>query len=395
MVTEMQHDPFVERRKYPEAPKGAGSGKDLLSRYRESVDETVAFRTIVLIVVVLAMHLCFNFIDRAMYPLYASFFLQLRLVIVLPSILISLPAFFKRTRKYSIWAVDTVVLLHVAGLCTMIYSSDGASSPYFAGINLVLMGMSLLNGFYFWHTLGVCLLSLGLYLAACFYNYAGFSIPYLLVGSTLMAGTGVFASVFTRFYNREHFNSFLRNEELKESERRLKILFGMADEKSKTDDLTMIYNRRYFFEILADKITNSRLTKNFFYLIIFDIDHFKDVNDTYGHIFGDQVISTIAKTVRDMMRLNSYIGRYGGDEFMLIIDRATTEELLRRVGMISQAIRELEFTPKGKPVHVSASFGISRYDPDKGMNETRLIELADMALLEVKRSGRGEILLAQ
>jgi diguanylate cyclase (GGDEF)-like protein len=275
----------------------------------------------------------------------------------------------------------------------MIYSSNGALSPYFAGVNLTLMGMSIVNGFYFWHTLGICLISIALYLTACFGNHAGFNMPHLLVGTVVMCATSLFALLMTRFYSLQHFNSFFHNEELKESERKLKILFGLADEKSKTDDLTKIYNRRYFFEILSDKIANCQMTKNCFYLIIFDIDHFKKVNDDYGHVFGDQVISTIAKTVRDMMRLNSYMGRYGGDEFMCIIDKATIEELLRRVGMISHAIRELEFNAGGKIVHLTASFGISRYDPDKGMDEKKLIELADNALLEVKRSGRGEIKL--
>ena len=79
---------------------------------------------------------------------------------------------------------------------------------------------------------------------------------------------------------------------------------------------------------------------------------------------------------------------------MCIIDKATTEEMMRRVGMISHAIRDLEFNAEGKPVKLTASFGVVRFDPHKGMDEKILIELADNALLEVKRTGRGEIKLA-
>ncbi len=394
MVTDLKNDPLFERRRYlvPENPPIGR--KDLLYRYNGVVSRTIAFRTIMLTVIGIIIHLAFYSLDFVMYPAYAAFFLQMRLAVIYPSVLICIPNFFNATKRFSIWTLDAIVLLHIGGLCAMIWASNGAASPYFAVINLALMGLSIVNGFRFWHTLGVCLVSIGMYVTACLFNYAGFDMPSLVVGTALMVVTAFFALMLTKFYSIQHFNSFIHNEELKESERKLRILFGLADEKSKTDDLTKIYNRRYFFEILNDKIMNCQSSKLPFYLIIFDIDYFKKINDTYGHVFGDQVIAGVAKAVRDMMRLNSYIGRYGGDEFMLIIDKATTEELLRRVGMISRAIRGLEFSFEDKKVHLTASFGIAKFDPEKKMDEKILIELADSALLEVKRTVRGEIKLA-
>ena len=394
MAVNLRQDPIFDRRRYVAPAEPSGVKKEMLRKYREVVYRTIAYRTILLTVIGISMHLAFYALDRVMYPAYASFFRQMRLAVIYPSVLICLPNFFNATKRFSIWTLDSIALIYTAGLCTMIWASNGASSPYFAVINLAMVGVSIVNGFRFWHTLGVCVISLVLYVAACLNNYAGFDMPSLIVGTVLMAVTALFASMLTKFYSIQHYNSFIHNEELKESERKLRVLYGLADEKSKVDDLTKIYNRRYFFEILNDKIVNCQSTKNCFYLIIFDIDHFKDINDTYGHIFGDHVISMVAKTVRDMMRLNSYMGRYGGDEFMCIIDKATTEELVRRVGMISRTIRGLEFHEGGKSVQLTASFGVARFDPDKGIDEKKLIELADSALLEVKRTGRGEIKLA-
>ena len=276
----------------------------------------------------------------------------------------------------------------------MIYVSDGASSNYFAGINLTLLGLAVVNGFYFWHHIGVGFISLVLYLAAAFGNQSGFDLPKLIVAGTLMSATTLFTGILTKFYSIQHFNAFFKSEQLEEDERKLASLYRIAEERSKIDDLTKIYNRRYFFEMLSDKIANCRITGNCFYLIIFDIDHFKHINDTYGHTFGDGVISVVARTMSNSMRANSYLGRYGGDEFMAILDKATQEEFLARVKVLQQAILNIRLILEENPVRISASFGAARFDPSGNIDEKKLIDLADSALLEVKRTQRGGIKLA-
>ena len=368
--------------------------EDFLLKYREIVDQTVALRAVIMTAVGLTMHVSFSLLDRALYPAHAAFFLLLRTLIVPPSLLICLPNLFKKTKKYSIWTMDVIALLHIGTLCGMIYASDGASSNYFAGINLTLLGLAVVNGFYFWHNLAIGLISLVLYLAAVFGNQSGFDLPKLIVAATLMSATALFIGILTKFYSIQHFNAFIRNEQLEEDERKLAALYSLADERAKIDDLSKIYNRRFFFEILSAKIANSRVTADSFFLVIFDIDHFKEVNDAYGHTFGDGVIAVVARTVREKMRANSYLGRYGGDEFMLIIDRAATEDFLARISTIRTAVRNIQLLFEGTPVRISASFGAARFDPASGMDEKKLIDLADAALLEVKRTGRGEIKLA-
>lgn len=339
------------------------------------------------------LHMVFSVMDFYFYSSQAPFFLKIR---IFDSILISLlcvSVFFKQWKKFSVWVSAFCVTIMSGGVILMIYLTDGASSNYYAGVNLTLLALLIINAFSLWHSLLTCLVVIVLYVVAALGNRVGWDLMKFCFATYFMGSTAFFVILITKFYRDQHFNAFIRNEELKEDERKLEVLYGMAEEKAKIDDLTKVYNRGYFFEILAAKINACRVRDSFFYLIIFDIDHFKEINDVYGHVFGDQVIATVARTVRDMMRLNSYVGRFGGDEFMLIVDKASTEEFLARLREVRQAIQGREFFCEGKPVKVSASFGAARWKPDM-MDEKKLIGLADNALLEVKRTHRGEIKLA-
>ncbi|HOW59635.1 MAG TPA: GGDEF domain-containing protein [Candidatus Omnitrophota bacterium] len=369
--------------------------QDLLLKYRETVDQTIAHRILVMAPVGIILHLTFIWFDFHFYPQQAFFFLKIRLIDSALALIACIPAFVQRWKKFCVWSADFSIILLSAALIFMIYKTDGASSGYFAGITLTLTAMLIVNSFYTEHSFFTCLAVILLYILGVRNNETGWNMMRFYTALYFIASTTLLVVMMTKFYQDQHFKAFIRNEELKENERKLEILYGISEEKAKVDDLTKVYNRRYFFEILAEKIKACQLSVSYFYLIIFDIDNFKLINDTYGHVFGDQVISTIAKVVRNMMRLNSYIGRYGGDEFMLIIDKATKEEFFARVQMVSKAIQDLEFYCGEQKVTLSASFGAARFDPDKGMDEKKLVELADNALLEVKRTKRGEIKLAE
>ena len=367
--------------------------KDLLIKYKELVDQTIASRIRSMIFVGVGVYMAFSLLDRAAYPLKAFSFFEIRVVASILSGIVCIPNFFKAAWKYSVWTADLIALLLIGGICLMIYWADGATSHYHAGINLTLLGMAIVNGFYLWHNLVVCLIVLALYAVAVLASGTGWNGGVFFAACCFMSATGFFVVLMTQFYSSVHFKSFVQNEELKEDERKLGVLYGIAEEKSKIDDLTKIYNRAYFFEILSAKIDVCKRTDSFFYLTIFDIDHFKHINDTYGHLFGDQVIAAVARTVQRVIRMDSYLGRFGGDEFMIIIDKATQEEFLSRLKKVRLAIQQMELLYEGKPVSISASFGAVRLDPVM-MDEKKLIGLADDALLEVKRSRRGEIKLA-
>lgn len=368
--------------------------KELLLKYKTSVDNAIALRLLIMLPIGIILHIAFSWLDFHFYPNHGTLFLKLRLIDSLLITVFCIPALLKPWRKYCVWMVDLCILLLAGVVIFMIFVTDGASSHYYEGINLSLFAMIILNSFYFWHSFAVSAIILIAYALAAIFGSVGWDASKFWFAFFFVGSTAFFVVLMTKFYSSQHRAAFMRNEELRENERKLEVLCGMAEERSKIDDLTKIYNRRYFFEILTEKIKLCRLAGQTFYLILFDIDHFKPINDAYGHVFGDEVIATVAKVVRNMMRLNSYMGRYGGDEFMLLIDQATPEELFMRMEKISRAIRRLELTCDGKKVELSASFGAARFDPTGGMDEKKLLELADDALLEVKRVQRGGIKLA-
>ena len=392
MAIPLRLDPIFEKKSPPkEKPKEVR--EDLLIKYRSVVNDIIAFRIKIMVPIGIVLHLAFSYLDA--HTPYAAAFFRIRVVDSFLLLIVLAASFARTMRKHVVWCSDVGIIVITAGVSLMIYFIEGASSRYYEGIYLTLLALPIVNSFYFWHNVGTCVLALLLYTVAAIGNRSGWNFTDFCYASYFIGSTGFLVVLMTKFYSSQHFNAFVRNEELKESERKLEILYGMAEEKAKIDDLTKIYNRRYFFEILAEKIKTCEAQGSFFYLIIFDIDHFKEINDTYGHAFGDQVITAVAQTIKDTMRMNSYIGRYGGDEFMVIIDKATKEEFFHRTQMISNAIRNISFSYSGKKVQLTASFGAARFDPDRMSNETKLIELADQALLGVKRTKRGEIKLAE
>ncbi len=390
MVKDLRNDPIFEK-KEPPPREPLRLNKDVLLKYKGVVDGIILFRGLLAAPIAALIFLIFRQLDVWFYPEQAAFFFKLRILAAV--LLFASMAIAIWKRKYIVWFVDAILLIMASQICLMIYLTNGASSHYYEGLNTLILGLLLVNGFYVRHNLVSCLLILGMYWVAALSNQAGWNLMKFCFATYFVGSTAFFIVLMTKFYSTQHFDAFIRNEELKEDERKLQILYEMAEEKAKIDDLTKIYNRGYFFEILAAKINACRRANSFFYLIIFDIDHFKEINDNYGHVFGDQTIATVAKTVQNAMRMNSYIGRYGGDEFMLIIDKASQKECLFRLQTIRQAIRSLDLVCDGKPVSLSASFGVARWEPEM-MDEKKLIELADSVLLEVKRTKRGEILLA-
>lgn len=390
MVKDLRSDPIFEKKTSP-FRAAEKRKKDFSSEYQKLINGIIVFRSTIAAPVAVLLILLFSRFDFIFYPAQAPLFLKIRIT---EAILITLALLFGIWKKrWMIWCIDAILFSSAAAACLMIYLTNGASSHYYEGINLIILGLLVVNGFYVWHNLIICFLILVCYSLAAVLNSAGWDFMKFYFALYFMGSTAFFVVLMTKFYSNQHLSAFLNNQQLKEDERQLEILYGMAEEKSKIDDLTKIYNRRYFFEILSKKMKLSKISGEGFYLIIFDIDHFKKVNDTYGHIFGDQVIATVAATVHKMMRVNSYLGRFGGDEFMLLLDEATPEEFFSRLQTISRAIRSLEIYYDFKKLELTASFGAAHFSPSENMDEKRLIELADNALFEVKRTCRGEIKL--
>ncbi len=172
--------------------------------------------------------------------------------------------------------------------------------------------------------------------------------------------------------------------ELKEVNEKLKKLAII-------DDLTEIYNQRYFREMLKLKYMESKRYNFPLSLIMIDIDDFKDINDTYGHLAGDYVLKKVAELIKKSVRNVDIVARYGGDEFVVILPHADLESAKKVAERIQKNIHNYEFWYELNPIKISVSIGISSIDKEIIKDEKELLKFADNALYEVKKRGKAKI----
>jgi diguanylate cyclase (GGDEF)-like protein len=176
-----------------------------------------------------------------------------------------------------------------------------------------------------------------------------------------------------------------RELQLKSYQEELKLLASI-------DPMTKLYNRRYFNEV-ATNILNGKKEKIFeLSLIILDIDKFKNINDTYGHIIGDEVIIFIADILRKNQRKSDVICRYGGEEFVVLLPDTSLENAVLVAEKIRKCIEESPVSVGGEEsFKVTASIGVSNIDIVNEPNIEPALNRADQALYEAKNSGRNRV----
>ncbi|MBF0112983.1 MAG: GGDEF domain-containing protein [Desulfamplus sp.] len=162
------------------------------------------------------------------------------------------------------------------------------------------------------------------------------------------------------------------------------------------DPLTGCYNRREFERQMKKSIANAKREKEPLSIFIFDIDHFKRVNDTYGHQAGDAVLQKVSGIVKDNMRSGDTLSRYGGEEFIAILPSTSKIGAMEIADRLRQKIeKETVITDTGA-VNVTASFGISSLNPsykkDDSLDMTKLIEYADEMMYKAKLNGRNRVM---
>lgn len=168
-------------------------------------------------------------------------------------------------------------------------------------------------------------------------------------------------------------------------------LFEKVQELSNYDELTKLALRRFFNENLAQEIYRSKRFNLTLSLIIMDIDYFKTINDTYGHLLGDEALKAVSGVISGSLRQTDLPCRYGGDEIVIMLPRTTGEEAKNIAKRLSEKVASIELNPKytgGADIKLSISQGISvfPYDTD---DQNDLIKRADEALYYVKQHGRG------
>ena len=178
-----------------------------------------------------------------------------------------------------------------------------------------------------------------------------------------------------------------RDEELKRVMRDLR-------EQSITDPLTGLYNRRYLLELLPRELMRAGRNGTHLALIMADLDHFKRINDSFGHDGGDVVLRALGGLLKEMIRGSDIACRVGGEEFLLVFPEATVEGAARRAESIRAAVRELRLEHLGRPLGtITASFGVAVF-PDHAEDADKLLQAADECLYRAKDAGRDRVVVS-
>jgi diguanylate cyclase (GGDEF)-like protein len=166
------------------------------------------------------------------------------------------------------------------------------------------------------------------------------------------------------------------------------LTFGEVEQASITDFVTGVYNRRYFNEQLQLEIDRARRIGYPVSLLIFDIDHFKRVNDTYGHPIGDRILQMVARRIKDELRAVDILARYGGEEFAVILPGTPASSLAGVGERLRQAIAMRPFVVEETTISITISAGGATF-PDDADDVHRLIDEADRWLYDAKETGRN------
>lgn len=162
-----------------------------------------------------------------------------------------------------------------------------------------------------------------------------------------------------------------------------------------TDGLTQAYNKRYFLESLERELEHSQRSGDPLSVMILDLDHFKSVNDTYGHLAGDVVLSETARLTRSVLRSGEIFARFGGEEFVILCSRTTAQHAAIAAERVRAAIAAKPIEFESHFISVTASIGISTSSNEKHITSRELLEDADNCLYVAKNSGRNQIQFAR
>lgn len=165
----------------------------------------------------------------------------------------------------------------------------------------------------------------------------------------------------------------------------------VALQQARIDGLTRLWNQATTKQILHRAFQRHLLNLSPLSVLMIDADHFKRVNDLYGHAAGDQVLHGMASALRQSLRPDDAIGRYGGEEFMVVLDNCPLEQATNLAKRILNRIRSLEFHNISPDLHMTVSIGIANSAARGLEDESDLMDLADKALYKAKNNGRDQI----
>jgi two-component system, cell cycle response regulator len=175
---------------------------------------------------------------------------------------------------------------------------------------------------------------------------------------------------------------------------RTKYLLDLLSRKAMIDGLTGLWNRGYMDQRLKAELSLIKRTGLSFSCIMADVDHFKSINDTYGHAFGDDALIAVSRVFAENSRNEDIVCRYGGEEFVLLLPGIAIEGAMTFAERLRKTISQLTLVHSGQQVKLTCSFGVSTVGPTD-IADASPVKLADQALYEAKRGGRNRVVAAE
>ncbi len=158
-----------------------------------------------------------------------------------------------------------------------------------------------------------------------------------------------------------------------------------------TDPLTGLFNQSYFLEIASQELQRARRYEHPFSLLLMDIDHFRFINETYGHSIGDEVLRAVSSTLHSSLRVVDILARFGGEEFVLLLPETGLNEALGVAGRLLYTLRATPAETSSGAIPVTMSIGVAGLVSEDGITLDKLLERADKALYQSKKNGRNRV----
>jgi diguanylate cyclase (GGDEF)-like protein len=171
------------------------------------------------------------------------------------------------------------------------------------------------------------------------------------------------------------------------------LLFSQMEMHSRVDGLTGVLRRQAFMDRLDEEFKKAMAFHSIFCLLMVDIDHFKRINDTHGHGAGDAVLVRLGQILKEAFYETDVVGRYGGEEFIVLLPRAQRDGVMRKAEALRHRIEQDEIVSGFERLKITVSIGLADY-PHKGHTADQLIASADQALYHAKETGRNRIIAA-
>ncbi len=183
----------------------------------------------------------------------------------------------------------------------------------------------------------------------------------------------------------------LLQDELRGKNAQLENLLRKVEQMAITDTVTQLFNRRHFTELLDKEFARAKRFNFPLSCMMLDIDHFKSINDTFGHQAGDSVLRDIAKIIQEAIRNIEVAARYGGEEFVLLFPQTPRQEALKPATRILETVSTFPYKELDRGRTVTVSIGLTGLPDDLIKTKEDLIQCADIALYRAKRGGRNRI----